>query len=363
MKKIFAYILLLFLMTIYVISCSNKLSENFTDVRDNGIKFFSHDKFRYGDLFGISFLPEYKYAYDEEPLYVSKKKFDIPDIINLYIIHDSYLGNKIPEDTTFYGIAHLYHKELWDTNWMQTTLDTTKINILLFETAERNFRFFSDSFNLTKQIRFIPAGQTNESGVQEKSNGCRDFFNEMFASFFNKQTNQNLEFNTFDYHFITPIRELKAQINYKLFGHLPNEIVISNDKKYLFLKETVDTTQTLSSYFPLPDEEIKYRVASLNAAYRYYRKAGFDEVYFTIVPNPVSILGTEMSKYNHLIPRISNSPELIMPVIDMTDAYTHAAFPVYYKSDSHWNDNGFTLWLNEFHKRVQEVVRSKKITL
>jgi hypothetical protein len=357
-KRIIVWIILIILLTFYVSSCSNSLSKKFTNARYSDNSWFSWDKYHYGDLFGLSFLPDFKFPVSEEPLNVSKTVYHFPKIIDLYVVHDSYLATYLNCDTNFYGISRIVHKELWG-NQIQARLDTSHINILLFETAERYFRDYSDSNNLKQQLNMLendPKLNTEAGNTSKQTNILNDFFSMLF----NPQTDQNLQFNTFDYNFITPIRECKAQINYKLFGRVCKEVVVSTDKEYLFYAETIDTAFHTSSYSPLTEEELQSYIASLNATWSFYKKAGFDEVIFTIIPNPVSVLGTDKNKYNGLIPRIAANPMLKMPVIDVYDIFCQAPYRVYYRTDTHWNKNGFTLWQNEFHKKVQEIVQRNK---
>jgi hypothetical protein len=359
MKRILAYIALFVAIVLYAISCSNNLSEQFTDARYKGPLIFSYDKFRYGDLYGISFLPEYKFEMAKEPSYVKKQKYKIPSIIDLYMINDSYLGFHMDTDTNFYGVRKVLNKEWFDTVKMETVLDTTKTNVLLFEASERYFRFVADSFYLKNQVQVFKDPGLLKKKTRKEEEKKPGFWSDVFSYLFNPQTNFNLEFNAFDYHFITPLRELKAQLNYKLFNRISKEVVVSNHNQHLYLAETIDTAHNLSSFNPLPDEEAKKIVSSMNAAYKFYKAQGFDEVYFTVVPNPVSVLCPDQSKYNHLIPRITHDSSLQMPVIDLFDIYMKTPTSVYYHSDTHWNTDGFTIWLNEFHKRMNCLVQQK----
>jgi hypothetical protein len=361
MKRIVAYIALFVAIVLYAISCSNKLSEQYTDARYNGPIMFSYDKFRYGDLFGISFLPGYKFEMAKEPCYIKKQKYNIPPIIDLYMINDSYLGFHLATDTNFYGVTKIKNIEWFDTVKIETMLDTSKINVLLFEVCERYFRFISDSLTLKEKVQVFKDEDQLKKKTQQVAGEKPGFWDDIFSYIFNPRTNFNLEFNTFDYHFVTPLRELKAQLNYKLFNRISKEVVVSNHNQHLYFAETIDTVQKLSSFNPVADEEVKYIVACLNATYKYYKAAGFDEVYFTVVPNPVSVMCPDQSKYNHLIPRVTYNSSLQMPIIDLFDIYMKTPTPVYYHSDTHWNYDGFTIFLNEFHKRMNSLVQQKRI--
>jgi hypothetical protein len=90
----------------------------------------------------------------------------------------------------------------------------------------------------------------------------------------------------------------------------------------------------------------------MNRLYQYYRAKGFDEVYFSIIPNPVTILYPEMGKYNEIISRVMHHPNLKVPVIDVYDQFRSAAVRIYSKADTHWSVNGFNIWLNEFNKKL-----------
>jgi hypothetical protein len=362
MKRALAYIVLFISIVLYAISCSNTLSEKYTDLRFGGNIWFSYDKFRYGDLFGISFLPGYKHELAKEPAYVKKKKYNIPKAIDLYLINDSYVGFHLAVDSNFYGISKIKHKDWFDSIPIETVLDTSKINVLLFEVSERYFRYISDSITLKKQVVVMKNTTSARTEIQNMEPRHTGFFEDMFSYIFNKQTNENLEFNAFDYHFITPLRELKAEINYKFFNRVSKEVVVSDHNDNLYFAATIDTSEKSSSFNYLPKEEVTSTIAWLNASYKYYKKLGFDEVYFTIVPNPVSVLCPDRSKYNHLIPIITHDSSLRMPMIDLFDIFRNYPTPVYFKSDTHWNDDGFTIWLNLFHERLKALSEQRRKT-
>jgi hypothetical protein len=359
MKRLFAYIALFVAMVLYAISCSNNWTEEFTDARYEGPLPFSYDKFRYGDLFGISFLPEYKFELAKEPSYVKKQKFDIPPEITLYMTHDSYVGFHLGTDTNFYGISKIIHKEWFKGEPIQAVLDTSRINVLMFEVSERFFRYISDSITLKKEVEVYKDSSQLKQNIKPMIEKEPGFLQSTWDYIFNPQTNENLEFNAFDYHFITPLRELKAQLNYKLFGRISKEVVVSNHNDHLYYAETIDTAQKSSSFNTLTDDEVKNSIAYLNATYKYYKALGFDEVYMTIVPNPISVLCPERDKYNGLLPRVEKDSSLRMPMIRLYDIYRKSPTSVYYRSDTHWNDDGFTIWLNEFHGRLDGLVKEK----
>ena len=76
-------------------------------------------------------------------------------------------------------------------------------------------------------------------------------------------------------------------------------------------------------------------------------KAGFDEVYLSIIPNKVSILSPDMGKYNQLIERVQSDLNLKIPVIDTYSDFKKNPTKYYLKSDSHWTCEGRDIWLDK----------------
>jgi hypothetical protein len=105
--------------------------------------------------------------------------------------------------------------------------------------------------------------------------------------------------------------------------------------------------------------QIDSLVATLNSTFNYYKAKGFDAVCYSIIPNPVSIICPGYKPYNDLIRRVQNHPGLIMPMINVFDRLDTASCQVYYNADSHWNYNGFNIWVNEFNKYLGTVAKVK----
>ena len=162
--------------------------------------------------------------------------------------------------------------------------------------------------------------------------------------FFNKNINQAIQFNVFDYNFIIPMFEYKAALNYYLFNRASGDAVISNDRKYLLLRQTITKTDATSSYSPLQPNESEHIVDALNKIYDYYKSAGFNEVYLSVVPNPVTIL--QPVGYNNLIPLVQTNTHLKMKVIDLYAVFKHSDQDLYWHGDTHWNYTGIKIWLD-----------------
>jgi len=65
-------------------------------------------------------------------------------------------------------------------------------------------------------------------------------------------------------------------------------------------------------------------------------------------------------KYNNVIRRIQNHPDLKMPMVDLIGIFDTCHCPLYFRSDSHWNYNGFNIWVNEVNKYLVDVAGKHK---
>ncbi len=362
-KTIFA-IIGLFFLTILIVSSSDKWMKNITHYRFTTNSMLQSSRIRYGDLYALSYLPYFKKDIWKEKTDIVLDTCTIPRLIHLYCIGDSYLG-LIPYDTVFCGVNKFIIKRWADNLPIEIELDTTQINVLLIERTER----FLTSISLTdylNNIKFIKNDKNAVTDSMEKiaENVPIGFFNnekliEIFGNIFNKNINQNLEFNLFDYTIFEPFKELKARLNYELFGRMEKNVTMIPDQTYLFFLETIDPASTYSSFTPINDEQVSQIVATLDSTYVYYRARGFDEVYCSIIPNPVSIVCPNYKPYNNIIRRVQDHPGLIMPMINIIDSLEKAQVQVYLNCDSHWNANGFNIWVNEFNKYLGKVRKVK----
>jgi hypothetical protein len=146
--------------------------------------------------------------------------------------------------------------------------------------------------------------------------------------------------------------ECKAAINYYVFNRAAEGVVISDDKRYLFFKETMDKGGTRSSFSGIGADEITLIVNNLNTIYDHYRKCGFTEVYFSMIPNPVTIL--QPKGYNNLIPAIQNDPRLRMKLIDIYTAFKNSKEDLYLHADTHWNIKGKQMWVDSINKIIAQ---------
>ena len=137
-------------------------------------------------------------------------------------------------------------------------------------------------------------------------------------------------------------------MNYHLFNRASGAVVISDNGEQLFLKETVKGNVVENSYYPVPEEEIQHIVTTINEIYAHYKADGFDEVYFSFLPNPATIL--QPQGYNQLIPRIEHHPGLQAPLISMYQPFLKAGKRIFRPGDTHWNNEGLQIWLSAVNK-------------
>jgi hypothetical protein len=175
---------------------------------------------------------------------------------------------------------------------------------------------------------------------------------------FNKDLSRNLELLLFDDKLFTPIKELKALLNYNLFGRVTKEVAVSTDKKRLLLNITVDTSDIHSAFRYKSIQQIDTITANLKVAKNYYEAIGFKKVFLSIIPNPVSIYDENRMPYNHLLERVEH--ETNMPIISIYKTYKLDRHNLYFLSDAHWNPLGFDIWVAQVNKTLKSA--TKKFT-
>ncbi len=307
------------------------------------------DKYTYGDLYGLSYLPAFKIKSETQP---EIKPCGKPGNINLYTICDSYLWFFLKGNADFCGVDKYDFSRWAHDDRMDITLDTNRKNILLIEIAERNLRYMTDTAAI-----FSKAVVANKRTVAVTGRAALPAFSDgiSLVPVFNPLIEQNLQFSLFDYRFFTPFKEMKAQLNYRFFNRSNEGVKVSANGKYLYLAETVDSTQVTSSFNPVSAQEIDKLVHTLNLTYRHYKLLGFDEVYFSVIPNPVTILDTEKYRYNGLIPKVQEHEKLEMKIIDTHTLFKGSTAQLYQYSDSHWNNNGFYLWISQVDRELNKI--------
>lgn len=356
MSRVFGYLVLFAFVITYLVSLSSDISRNITSRRIAHPKsILRSDKYRYGDLYDMSYLPQFKISPTSQSA-VPLIKCEVKPMINLYSICDSYILGSLTDKSLYCGVDGFQHAKINTAEKLDINLDAQKINILLLEISERNFRInLRDSGYLSGLIK--PRGQ--EPGPLKRNIPKPSLYHFFEDYFFNKSINTNIELNIWDFFFITPVKEFKASLNAQLFNVVDNNVAISQDNKYLLYTLTTDSTLITSSFQFVPDEEIKSIVENLNQIYTTAKNVGFEEVYLAIIPNPVSILFPEFNglEYNQLITRVQNAASLKMPVVDIYSTFKETTLPIYRRSDTHWSQDGAYLWLNKFNSMLNQHIR------
>ena len=351
MKKSFAYIVLLFFLIVYTV-CSGVYMRDVTLFKCSSNSIFGSDKYKYGDLFGMSYFPKIKELSCSDSLDVQIEKFPALNKITLCLVHDSYLGESfLKSKNQFIGVDTIYDIEYpWWRNKQSIPiqLDSTKTNVLVFEIVERHINNLSIEIALNL-VKF------DNTTVKEISTINFSFLKRIKKIMFNNYVNANLEFFLFDSRIFTPFKELKSFINYTFFHRTNTDVFLSKNSKYLIYSPTKSSIQ-----HKVTDGEIAKTINTLNEIYNFYKNKGFDEVYFSIIPNPVSIIKPDSRDYNNLIPLIQNDQNLKMQMIDIYSLFKHTNYNIYYHSDTHWNKNGFQLWANEFNRTINESKNKNK---
>lgn len=304
------------------------------------------DDYRFGDLYRLSYLPQFKEsatACHEE----GKSLKNDTSNVNLYIIGDSFAEEARVNKTDFNASKYLY------THWANDAyiqLDSTKRNILILESVERAAKEHLsedvDNFSIEKPV--INEESPNLTFRKKIVQGWEKISPVLFPP----GTEERLEHTLFNYDFFLWFRELKAKMNLILFDRIEPKVILSKDKKHLYYMEEADSTHGRSAFFPVTDAQIDTFVTHANRSREKYLKAGFDEVYLSIIPNKVSVQSPDLGKYNHLIERIQTHPALEVPIIDTYDIFKKTPEKYYLKSDTHWNCTGRNVWLNIINQQI-----------
>jgi hypothetical protein len=301
------------------------------------------DDYRNGDLYHLSYLPQFK---EKLPICQSQKKTQNVQNVNLFVIGDSFTEEQRVNKNDINAVKYL--NVHWN-NGVEIQLDTTKKNVLILETVERTFKnHFSgevNNFNLDRKIEKIDSNKSWKRILIEK-------ISQIVLFIFPEKDGieQRFEASLFSYDFFLKYRELKAKLNLLIFDRIEKKVVLSEDKKNIFFSEEALPTDSHSAFYPLTEVEKDSLILNINKSGEKYLKAGFDEVYLSIIPNKVSILSPNLGAYNHLIEQIQNDTKLKVPFIDTYTVFKQNPSKYYLKSDSHWTCEGRDVWLNKVNK-------------
>lgn len=346
--------ILIFFLVLYIASLNSNLMKKIYDIRYASAWFKSD--WRYGNLYEMSYIPEFRI---EIPRFrLSKKQcYENTKNVNLYVTCDSFVGlgqstawmDTVISNDKFCNV-NLY-KSVW--RGRETIIykrDSTKTNVLIIELVDPEPRFmFADTTIYWSNRNNIFAENVSNINISSTNNilsYIRYLNNSLHKMIFNREINQNIEFNMFSNPIFRYFKEWKAWINTNIFKH-ESQVIISRDNKYLYHRPTIDPSSKSSPLNQISDDELNKIINNINSIYDSYKKMGFDEIYLSIIPNRVTITDPNLMNYNMLIPKIQNNKNLKMPIIDIyTEMIKKYPLPLFLRSDTHWNEKGLQLWID-----------------
>jgi hypothetical protein len=328
MQKYLKYIALVFFGFLWFLGCSKTVSKTLFEYK------ILKDEYRYGDLYRLSNLPQFRVPVEVcEPNNYSKKAD-----LALYLAGDSFteegrVGSQDLASSFFRAQVGLASQQL---------PDSKKKKILIIETVERHFR-----------ERFALPWQNWVKTPSHLAHPQEDVFQKAltFSLPYNAQLHEG---EMFGFDFMLRLKELKAMLNYYLFDRLDPKVKLSPNGEHLLYY--LDSSPGISSSFDsVTDAEIDKLVANVNLTYAYYQSLGFDEVILSIIPNKTSILGRDLGNYNFLIKRIEQHPDLKMPFVSILEDFERNGARMYDKGDTHWNCSGKKIWIKKINQKISDI--------
>lgn len=358
MQKLFAFLVFIFCALTLYLTSSNMGMKWITRDRYSRVGAFGADKYLYGDLYGFTYLSKFKKVKDTNfvsmPAIVQKAN---SDTAMLFILGDSYLYSFFKEDPRYYvGINEVRFIRWSVANPVEINPSKNKKNILLIESVERNMSGLFNLYSVKARLDRAEAVQSELNTRQKIAFFTSEIDRVIKENLYHQSLEANIEFAWFNFGFWEPLKEFKADFNLNFFGRVDKEVAISKDQNFLYLAETINPAHVGSSFSDISEAQINTQVSELNAIQDYYKAKGFDEVLFSIIPNPVSVLKTENRPDNHLIQRIKSHPDFKGKLIDATEDLSKNANSNFFISDSHWNQRGAKIWLDQFNTQLKSSV-------
>lgn len=329
--KILRAIVLLVTGIIWISGCSTTLLNEF--YRSELIP----DDYRYGDLYRLSNLIQFKDPKEKCSPYFNAKKNN-PEKIALYLIGDSFTEQQRIGKADFF--ADTYQYAHWATQ-LHLKLDTTYTNIIVLESVERKVRE-----HFISPISNIFPGDSTYITIPEDAR----LVNRLDQLFMATSTEERLSTILFQFEYILKIKELKSWINFHFFERTDPKVTVSKDGEVLSYIEETDSSLFTSSFNFVAQSEIDSIVRIINFDNSYLKKLGFDKVFLAIIPNKTSVLMPDYGIYNHLLEKIENHSSLEVPVLSIFKDFNVMNECPYLKGDSHWSCAGQYRWLEKANK-------------
>lgn len=346
MKRALAFIVLILLLLVLGISSSDQAMRWVSKTRYQQEGNWGSDKYRYGDLYGLSYLPDFQIFKDTSIVLNQFASASARDT-DLYIIGDSYLYSYIQMDTTNFARS----KQVVFRKWSEGNAGPIAIRpssnkkVLLIESVERNIATVIDLPHIKAHL----VGDHQTLTWDESLNAS------LVAALYDPNLEQNIDFTLFNFQGLSLIKSLKAQVNWVLFNRLSPEVVLSTDQKFLYMKETMDSLQKGSSFYPIHRQDIQSLLGCMAKVERYAKSRGFDEVLFSFIPNPVAMTETESRPTNQFIGLLDQANHGRLHFVDPTFVLAKGGKSYFFKSDSHWNQQGAKAWLNQLNQYLMKL--------
>lgn len=305
------------------------------------------DDYRFGDLYRLSFLPEFK---GKEKICENKiDRSTVKNNIHLYLLGDSFADESNLNANNFEVEKYKYIH--WDKPEIIADFDTSAKNILILESVERSVKL-----HFIKESDEIRIANNQKNLIVKPNFSIINEFEDWVDVFSNntKKTEEQLWHTLLNYDFILFIKELKASFDLNFFDRKSTNYNLSTDKKEIFYFEEADANCPNSAFYKISDAEIDGFVKNINDSYTHYKSMGFDEVYLSIIPNKVTILAPNLGDYNHVLERIQNHPNLKVNYFDAYSIFKKQPQNIFSKSDTHWNCNGSTIWQSIVNETINK---------
>ncbi len=341
MKKVLAFFVFIVLLWVLGISSSEQAMRWISKARFRETGSWGSDKYRYGDLYGLSYLPTFRLAKDTTLVSNQYRPTSFRDM-DLYILGDSYLYSYIQMDTSNFARAkHVNFRKWSEGNLAPIVIRKSQTKkVLLIESVERNIWTVVDLLRVKSHVEGYQAQMT----WNESLNAV------LIDALYHPKLEQNIEFSMFNFQALSCIKSLKAQGNLTLFNRTVPEVVLSKDHQFLYLSETVDSMQRGSSFHSVSSQDIEELYGRMSQIEQYAHRKGFDEVVFSFIPNPVAMANTESKPSNQLIQKLALAMHGRIRLVDPSKVLAKGGKNYFFKSDSHWNQKGAQAWLNQMNQ-------------
>jgi hypothetical protein len=339
MKKTAAFFVFLVCLLALLVSSSEQGMRVLTKQRYGGSGLLHSDKYAFGDLYGISYIPEFRIPKEEKFIEVPAG-LPVEKDIDLYIVGDSYLYSYLDTIPNYFArVGKLDFRRWAHVPVREESFTSGRKKVLLIESVERNMAHVIGLDHV--RAVFEP--------ITPPVLPWWERWNEAIKSaLYHPNLESNLDFTLFNMALFSPIKEWKAAWNDRVFGRLASEVHRSKAGDRLYMHETVDAHAIGSSYREISEQEVKLTVQKMEEIQAFYRASGFDLVLFSFMPNPVSLL--EEERGNQFLQRLQVAASGKVIMIDPSARLKSKAAQYFYQSDSHWNQRGARVWLDQLNE-------------